>query len=137
MGSMRSPQLIGLAGTALLLLAGCSSPMPVSQGQTNIMATYEYPSLSAVLPTQARVPAVIAAAEQTVRARGYAVLDLASAEELGKVVARPPRTSDIPTVRIEAYRVFQWTKVVITFVPWGDNASSRSMLDGILQRLGL
>jgi hypothetical protein len=121
----------------LFALPACSTPMPVSQGQTNVMATYEYPSLSAVLPAQARVPAVIAAAESTVRARGYAVLDHASAEELGKVVARPPRTSDFPTVRIDAYRVFQGTKVVITFSPWGDNASSRSLLDGILQRLGL
>ncbi len=122
---------------SLAMLPACSTPIPVSQGRTNVMATYDMPHLSAVLPVEARVPAVIAAAEATVRARGYAVVDISSAEEIGKVVARPPRTSDIPTVRIESYKVFQGTKVVVTFWPWGDNAASRSILDGILQRLGL
>ncbi|MFO0858018.1 MAG: hypothetical protein U0640_11745 [Phycisphaerales bacterium] len=120
-----------------LVLGGCKSPMPLPQGKTGVMATYEHPTLHCVLPAAARVPAVIAAAEATVRARGYSVSESNSTEESGVVVARPPRTVTVPMTRISVKRVFQGTKVEITYEPWGDSASSRVMLDGILQRLDL
>lgn len=120
-----------------LMIGACSTPMPLPHGKTGVMATYEHPTLHCVLPAAARVPAVVAAAEATARARGYTVSESNSTEEIGVVVAKPPRTVTVPEMRIDVKRVFQGTKAEITYEPWGDSASSRVMLDGILQRLGL
>ncbi len=119
------------------MLGACKSPMPLPQGKTGVMATYEYPTLHCVLPAAARVPAVVAAAEATARARGYAVSESNATEDVGVVVSKPPRTVTVPQTRVSVKRVFQGTKIEITYEPWGDGASSRVMLDGILQRLDL
>lgn len=107
------------------------------QGQSGIEATYYRGVLNAVLPESARAPAVIAATEQVARARGYSIVSSASTDELSTIVIRPPQTSSIPTVRITARRVMQGTQVQVENNPWGDEDLSRSLLDAILQRLGL
>lgn len=124
-------------GLFVVCAGGCKTPVPLPQGKSGVMATYEGQTLHCVLPAAARVPAVVAAAEATARARGYSVSESNSTEEIGVVVAKPPRTVTVPQARITVKRVFQGTKVEVTYEPWGDSASSRVMLDGILQRLDL
>jgi hypothetical protein len=109
----------------------------VLQGQSGIEAVYHRGVLNAVLPESARAPAVIAAAEQVARARGYSIVASGATDEESTIVIRPPQTSSVPTVQITARRVMQGTQVRVENMPWGDQDLSRSLLDGILQRLGL
>lgn len=128
--------MIIMLGAAGLLLPGCSA-VEKPQGSSSLTASYKLRTLSVTLPESARVPAVVAAAEQTVRARGYSVSKSTWTEETGVLVARPPRTGDYPTITIQASAVTHGTHVELTVAPFGDQEMSRSVLDGTLQRLGL
>jgi hypothetical protein len=126
-----------VASVVLLgMLAGCQSA-PRPEPVRSVEATYSFPALRARLPEEARVPAVIAAAEETLRRRGYSIARADATEETGQVVARPPRTSDYPTVTLVGTRVATGTLVEVRVSPLGDKELSRSVLDGTLQRLGL
>lgn len=126
-----------LPALCLLLVPACQKPVVRAQGEGGIAATYSRPTLSARLPAGTRVPAVIAAADDTMRARGYSVQATGATEEAGTVEARPPRTTDWPKVDVRASVVADTTLVEISVSPWGDQELSRSLLDGILRRLGL
>lgn len=121
---------------ALGLLTGCYSSAK-NHGKSSVTASYRLPTLSVTLPESARVPAIITAAEQTVRARGYSVESSAATEETGKLVVRPPRTGDYPKIVIESRVEHHATIVTLTVWPLGDEELARSVLDGTLQRLGL
>lgn len=126
------------AGALTLLLAACASkPVPLPQGRSMIMATYSAGELETTLPDAARVQAVMAAADQTFAARAYSIRSREATDEFGKIVALPPRSSGYPRVIVTAQRVASGTRVVVEHSPWGDEASCRSMLDGILERLAL
>jgi hypothetical protein len=118
-------------------VAGCSPQVKTQGTQQDITATYEGRTLRAELPGRARVPAVIAAADQTFRARGYAVQRTASTEDTGEIVANAPRHSSLPRVVVSASRGVDGTGVEVVVEPFGDQELSRSVLDGVLQRLGL
>lgn len=126
-----------LVAGAGVLATGCSPVVKAHGRQGTVEATYARRTLSATLPASARVPAVIAAAEETVRARGYSVERSTATEEVGVLVARPPRTTDFPVITIDADVVPGATRVRLTVSPFGDQEMSRSILDGTLQRLGL
>lgn len=132
-------KLFCLAGllAAGLVIGGCSKPHVAIQGTRGIEATYSLGTLSATLPHEATVPAVIAAADQTARARGYTVVSSAGTDERGRLVSRPPRSDSFPRVVIAAARTGTGTRVTLEMQPMGDQDLCRSMLDGILQRLGL
>jgi hypothetical protein len=108
----------------------------VDTGRT-IEATYQGGVLSAVLPENARVPAILSAAEQTLRSRGYSIASQTATDEQGQLVARPPRSTTYPRVTVAAKRVMSANQVMIEFEPWGDRDTSLSILDGVLTRLGL
>jgi hypothetical protein len=126
-----------LALPMALLLAGCSGPQVREHGAHGVTASFSRRTLSSLLPEQVRVPAAIAAAEETFRARGYTIVSAESTEEVGRVEARPPRTTDWPSVTFAARRMPLGTQVHVTVYPWGDQDLSRSILDGTLQKLGL
>lgn len=126
----------GGIGVAILALGACS-PSLRAQGASAISASYSYPSLEADLPDQSRVPAVIAAADSVLRARGYSITKSASTEDAGVVRSLPPRSSDYPVVEVGAKRTTSGTRVTISVTPFGDEDLSRSVLDSILTRLGL
>ncbi len=126
------------AGALSLILGACASkPMALPQGQSMVMATYSAGELETTLPDAARVQAVIAAADQTFAARAYSIRSREATDEFGKIVALPPRSSGYPRVTVTAQRVASGTRVVVEHSPWGDEASCRSTLDGILERLGM
>ncbi|GJQ29923.1 MAG: hypothetical protein HBSAPP03_18070 [Phycisphaerae bacterium] len=116
---------------------GACHPTAQQHGSTRITAAYRLPTLRATLPESARVPAVITAAEQTVRTRGYSVESVEVTEEAGKLVVRPPRTNDLPKIVIQSHVEARATRVTLTVWPVGDEELARSVLDGTLQRLGL
>ncbi len=129
--------VLSLISTAALALSGCSKPQIATQGSRGIEAKYSLGRLSATLPPEASVPATIAAADQTARARGYTVVSSYSTDERGNLVCRPPRSDSFPRVTIWANRVSAGTETTLELQPFGDQELCRSLLDGILQRLGL
>jgi len=116
--------------------AGCASER-VPRGASGVESTYKLTTMSALAPDTARVPAVIAAAEAVVRARGYTVVRSESTEEAGRLIARPPRYKDYPRVVLEARRMGGGTRVTVQVEPFGDRELSGSILDATLRRLGL
>ncbi len=135
---MQARVVVLCAGIMVIgLWSGCS-PQVKSQGANqDITATYSGGTLRSNLPETARVPAIIAAADQTFRSRGYAVMSNSSTEDAGEIVAKAPRHDNYPRVQVRASRGASSTVVDIDVTPFGDQDLSRSVLDGILQALGL
>jgi hypothetical protein len=125
-----------LAATAFFLTLQACSPQVQTQGK-DVMATYSGMTLRSNLPTETRVPAVIAAAEQTLRGRGYTVVRSNATEETGEIVAYAPRYNNFPRIVITSNRGVSSTVVDLRVEPFGDQELCRSVLDGMLQRLGL
>lgn len=118
--------------------AGCAqTPHRMSHGSTGITAAYAARTLSAVLPPEIAVPAATAAMEQTFRARGYSIEKSTATGETGLIIARPPRTTTFPEVEVIVTSVVGGTRVAISNKPFGDEALTRSLMDSMLQRLGL
>lgn len=128
---------LGVVSLAALAMMGGCQPAVRSQGQDGLLATYSGLTLTADLPERARVPAVIAAADAVVRSRGYGVERVSATEEEGSLLAIPPKSTGFPRVWIHAARVEGGTRVRINPQPWGDEDLARSLLDGILSRLGM
>src|SRR5262245_36128212 len=123
------------------LLTACSSQARTQGSNQDTVATYHATyrgwTLTTNLPAEARVPAVVAAAEQTLRARGYTITTSDSTEEEGEVVAHPPRTNNLPRIVIASARGVSSTTVDMRVEPFGDQELCRSVLDGMLQRMGM
>lgn len=133
--TLRAARMVACVAAALCL-SGCETA-PKDEPVRSVRAAYSYPALSAILPEGNRVPAIIAAAEDTLRSRGYSIASSHSTEESGKIVARPPRTSDYPELTVRSSRLPEGARVEVRVTPFGDKDLSRSVLDGTLQRLGL
>src|SRR5436190_3457265 len=123
------------------LLIGCSSQTKTQGSNQDMVATYHASyrgwTLTTNLPAEARVPAVVAAAEQTLRARGYTITTSDSTEEQGEIVAHPPSTNNFPRIVIASARGVSSTTVDMRVEPFGDQELCRSVLDGMLQRMGM
>lgn len=124
-----------VAPLALIALAGCEATPKQQGSQSQLTATYRMGALSAVIP--AKVPAVMAAAEQTLRDRGYAIVSSASTTEQGGIVARPPSYNLGKTLKIDvASTATDETSITLSAQPW-DETLLRITLDRILARLGM
>lgn len=124
-----------VAPLALIALAGCEATPKQQGSQSQLTATYKMGALSAVIP--AKVPAVMAAAEQTLRDRGYAIVSSASTTEQGGIVARPPSYNLGKTLKIDvASTATDETSITLSAQPW-DETLLRITLDRILVRLGM
>lgn len=120
---------------ALLALAGCEATPKQQGSQSQLTATYKMGTLSAVIP--AKVPAVMAAAEQTLRDRGYAIESSGSTTEQGGIVARPPAYNLGKTLKIDlASTSTDETTITLSTNPW-DETLLRITMDRILARLGM
>jgi hypothetical protein len=120
---------------ALLALSGCEATPKQQGSQSQLTATYKMGALSAVVP--AKVPAVMAAAEQTLRDRGYAIESSASTTEQGGIIARPPAYNLGKTMKIDvASTATDETTITLSTNPW-DETLLRITLYRILARLGM
>jgi hypothetical protein len=133
---MKIVRVLGLtAPLALIALAGCEATPKQQGSQSQLTATYKMGALSAVVP--AKVPAVMAAAEQTLRDRGYAIESSASTTEQGGIIARPPAYNLGKTMKIDvASTAADETTITLSTNPW-DETLLRITLDRILARLGM
>lgn len=126
--------LCGVSLSMFPLLGGCQ-PVERTQGRDGqIVAVYRAGTVRATVPAQ--VAQVMAAAEQTLRDRGYAIESSASTTEQGGIVARPPMFNIGKTMRIDlASTADDQTTISISTQPW-DETLVRLTLDRILERLG-
>jgi hypothetical protein len=140
---MMNHTLRRLAHTALVLgalvagLSGCRS-YPAAHGRDrNIVATFKGFTLSADLPAPASVSSANAAAMEVFKARGYAIRESKVTADVGTIMAIPPRARDYPRVLCSITRAGESTRIELTNQPLADEEICRSVLDGILKRLGM
>ena len=133
-----------LTGSATLAVAitltavGCSSPATLeAQGQTGVHAVFVNGGLSGSLPPDARVPSVIAAADQALASAGYIITGRDTTLHTGRLVARYPDGRLGRRVDIRAKETRSATVFTVTMKPAGDEAASRDMFERVLTRLGL
>jgi hypothetical protein len=125
--------LIAASGAAP---AGCASE-PRLQGDGPVMATHSLGTLSAELGDDIRVQAVIAAAGDALRSRGYMIESSSATADAGRISARPPQARRFERVIVRAELTTTGTRATVAVRPTGDEARARAILDGILARLGL
>ena len=101
-----------------------------------MLATYQGRRLTADLPAEVRVPAVIAAARATLMQRGYAIQSESATEDEGSISAAPPDPGVLESVEVGVKRAASGTHIRIIAQPLGSQARSRAILDGILANLG-
>mgnify|MGYP000154714598 CR=1 FL=1 len=115
---------------------GCA-PNEAYQGDSSVLASYKGGNLSAVIGAEHRVPAVLAAAEQALRDRGYTIVSNLSTEDAGTLIARPPRYNTFPRLMVRAGVVPGGTRIELEYQPLGNEEVCRATLDATLKRLGL
>lgn len=104
-------------------------------GEQRVVAKYTGRSLFAEVPSTVRVPAVIAAADEVARARGYTVLKTESTEEAGMISSVPPAKDSIQQVIVHANTGDHGTVIQVTYSPFPDRQLCESIFDAILARL--
>jgi len=123
---------------------GCQRPTYREQGGTlTVYGVYANGVLASLTPPETRVPAVMAAAEETLRRRGYTITRRDITEDLGVLRAEPPHAvvrspvtvRDPVTVRAVLER--DGTMVTVRVGRLGNEAASRAILDEMLRRVGL
>lgn len=125
--------VLSLAG---LVAAGCQTPVR-EEGDSRTPAAYNFGTLEADVPLRYRVPAVLSASEAALRRRGYAVSAGATTEDQGSVRGQAAATSEASDVTVSARVVPSGTRIGIKVGFFGDETTSRAVMDEILRRLGL
>jgi len=134
-GFFRGFTVFGLAIGAAALSTGCETASKVQGKAGEIIANYKAGTLNATL--NATPASVLAAAEQTLRDRGYSIEQNATTEHQGGLYARPPSYNLGRTIRIDVSpTASDGSNIAITTNPW-DESLARITLDGILERIGM
>lgn len=128
---------VTLALTLALSLGACAGPQVESQGSSRTAAAYSINTLTASLPEWVTPQAVAAAAEQTMRDRGYAVTSSVATTDSARVVGREPNAGAFKKFIVKGEWTRNGSKVTVSYEPFGDQVRSRAILDGVLARLGL
>lgn len=118
------------------LLSACQTTYSSHQlGEQRVVAKYTGRTLFAEVPSTIRVPAVIAAADDVVRARGYTVLRTESTEERGMLASVPPAKDSIQQVVVRAETGDHGTAIRVSYEPFPDRQLCESIFDAILAKL--
>lgn len=117
------------------LTVGCKAK-PAWQGRGDVLALYQFRTLTAEFPDQIGVPAVVASAESALRSRGYAVTRSETTRDKGVVHAKKPDPSTLEKVVVIVRLSRLGTRVELRMDPLGNEAQSRAILDDMLVRLG-
>lgn len=135
---MRAHRLAGLVSTIVLtglFVPACETTERIETNIGYLLATYKAGKLSATI---AKPPAaVMAAAEQTLRDRGYSIEQVATTQEQGGILARPPMYNLGKTLEVDvAPGPDGGSALTIWSNPW-DETLTKITLQGILERLGI
>lgn len=127
---------LALVGSTATIVA-CQTAT-ARQGSSRVLAAYRFGTLEADLPDRTRPQAVLSAAEDALRHRGYAVRASRSTADEGKVDAAAPSGSVFEGgASVTAHIGTYGTRVGVHVGTLGDENESRAILDDILARLGL
>jgi len=122
----------------IALLTGCQAQHAYQGPRHDVLASYRFRTLTCSVEREVRVPAVVAAAEATLRERGYSVTNSRASEETGEVEGEPFDPKILESVVVKAkMSKRQSTTIDVRIEPLGDQVRSRAILDGILSNLGL
>lgn len=128
--------LISLAAGVAVVAGGCQTTYSQHQlGEMRVVAKYGGRSLFAEVPDSVRVPAVIAAADEVVRGRGYSVLRKEATEEVGVLASVPPAKDTIQRVMVHAEKGDHGTSIRVAYEPFPDRELCESIFDAILAKL--
>ena len=118
-------------------LFSCAHPVQEHRGRAgDVIAEQNGSRLEAILPAAVDVPAARAAAEQTLRARGYVITETYGTLDRANVEASGTGDNRTSTTTFEAWRASSGTRVRFDPGLGGDAAASRSLLDELIARLG-
>lgn len=129
--------MMAAAALALASLGGCKAKSGYQGSDRDVLAAYGVRKLRTELPATVRVQAVVAAADAALRDRGYGVTKSHATEDAGRVEAEPRTAGPLQSVVVTAKVIPDGTRVEVLMKPWGNEAKSRAILDGILVRLGM
>lgn len=116
-------------------LAGCrAQPAPV--GASGTPAIYEWGVLHAELPVNLDVLTVSAAAEVTLRERGYSITHRAGLADRAELLGSPGGGYSIPDVLVVVSNAAQGTGLAVKVMPLGDEVYARVLMESILNKLG-
>lgn len=134
-------KLFGLCAAVSLavVLGGCASNTRVYDvgHETHLRALYTNGELICRLPGSVPVESAVAAGAQTLERTGHAISARESTSYRGRVVGRPGGERLYEKASITTIRGDDNTRVTIAVEPFGDEPTSRAVLDEMLLRLGL
>lgn len=121
----------------LLALTGCRASEGFA-GRSGVAASYRLGTLTADLPDEVRVRSVLAAADATLRARGYSVVGEQATADRGWARGSPPAGSllELEDVTIWSRLSRTGTRLGVDVKPIGAEAQARAIMDDLLRRLG-
>ncbi|MBX3358902.1 MAG: hypothetical protein KF745_10790 [Phycisphaeraceae bacterium] len=126
--------LMGFKLGGVLVLAACSSPG--SAGRSGVAAGYSFGRLKTELGPEVSVQTIAAAAERTLRKRGYSVFIDPHTEDRAVVQGRGPKSAEHETTTVESWVTKSGTVVEVYVSPWGDEGASYAILDEVLASIG-
>ena len=124
----------------LAVLAGCAGPhepLTSRHGSTGITSSYISGRLRAELPAGVDLPAAVCAVERSLESRGYDIRRAEVIETRGVVVSKPPGGGFVDEVVVRLHDEPQATSVQIDVRPFGDPLRSQSILESMVDKLGL
>ena len=134
--STRTLPLLFLSVLLVVLLTACQSSYR-PQGSSGTVGTYSFGRASVRIAEPVRIPTIIAAANASLRSRGYTIESTESSVDEGKIIARQPDFKSFEKLVVSAALVPAGVEISITQQPFGDEERSRALMDSVLQRLGL
>lgn len=124
------------------LFVGCAKPVTSTHGRDkHVTAEYAGGTLTARTGREINVLTIKAAAEQTLRARGYIITESFASADRMKIEASGPGEGGSGGGRrdrttIEAWHTPAGSKLTIESGVFGDETASKLILDEMLYRLG-
>ena len=115
--------------------AACSSPSQRVQGRQGVLATYTTGRLYTDFGPEVRIPALVAASDAALRSRGYTVTSRDVTLDQGTVKAKRPGNGLFEQVVVEAKITSSGSRLIVRREPFGDEATSRAILDHVLAHL--
>jgi hypothetical protein len=124
-------------GALPLALSACAHAVQEQHGRDKSIIAESYGGrIEAALPASVPVPAARAAAEQTLRSRGYVITETFGTDDHAKVQASGTGDKRTDTTSVEAWRSGKGTRLSVDSGLFGDVAAARSILDETIARLG-
>lgn len=121
---------------ALVLLTGCKARIEGAGQSREVQASYQLRSLSADLTDGVSVRAAAAAAESALRSRGYVITSSNTTADRSRIEAKSSGDGIFDKMVFEAAVITGGTRASFTAEPFGNESTSRAVLDAMLARLG-